>query len=182
MLGFDRPFFLAVSCSAGRKNTPFLLDAYARLRRNNPDNDLVLVWDPPAGIRERYCPGGISDRIHFIGRQSDEMLADLYRCATALVFPSLYEGFGLPVLEAMSCGCPVISSATSSMPEAGGKAAVYIDPRDDTSLVKALEAFENGDAETRELTGRGLTQAARFSWERCGRETLQVYERCLMDR
>ncbi len=147
-----------------------------------PENDLVLLWNPPAGIKERYSSGNRPERVHFIGRQPDETLADLYRCATALVFPSLYEGFGLPVLEAMSCGCPVIASGTSSVPEAGGEAAIYIDPQDVTSLVKALEAFENDDANTLALSQQGLLQAAQFSWERCGCETLQVYERCLMDR
>ena len=181
LLGLPRPFFLGVSCSEGRKNTPLLLDAYERLWRNDPRNDLVLVWDPPAGVRERYGSPGLAQRIHFIGRQSDDVLADLYRSATALVFPSLCEGFGLPILEAMSCGCPVIASGTSSMPEVAGEAAMYIDPRDVTSLTKALEAFENGDAEIRKFQRRGLARAARFSWERCGRETLEVYERCLSE-
>lgn len=178
-LGFDRPFFLAVSCSAGRKNTPLLLDAYEMLSRHCPRNDLVVVWDPPPAIRERCRAAIARGRLHFIGRQTDGRLADLYRAATALIYPSLYEGFGLPILEAMSCGTPVISSNASSLPEAGGEAAVYFDPRDGAALRTALEAFENEDPAVSGLRGRNLVQAENFSWERCARQTLDVYRRSL---
>ena len=177
-LGFDRPFFLAVSCSVGRKNTPFLLNAYEALSTHRPSNDLVLVWDPPAAIKERYRDGIDAGRLHFVGHQTDEALADLYRAATALVYPSTYEGFGLPVIEAMSCGTPVISSSASSLPEAGGTVAVYIDPSDERALLTALEAFENGDPAVTGLRAQSLAQAAGFSWDRCARETLDVYRRC----
>lgn len=175
LLDFDRPYFLTVSCSTGRKNTPFLLSAYARLLKNNPANDLVVVWDPPEEIRRQYSLGEFARRIHFIGRQREEDLSDLYTGATALVFPSLYEGFGLPVLEAMSCGTPVIVSNSSSLPEAGGSAAIYIDPRSERNLIAALEAFENSDTSIQGSHEKSLLQASKFSWERCARETLAVY-------
>lgn len=179
LLGFDRPFFLSVSCSVGRKNTPFLLDVYETLSQDSPRNDLVLVWDPPTAIRKRYLGGAAKGRIHFVGNQTDARLADLYRASTALIYPSLYEGFGLPVLEAMSCGTPVISSNTSSLPEVGGAAAVYIDPTDERELLRALQAFENDDLASAGLQGQCLAQAARFSWDRCARQTVDVYRRCL---
>jgi glycosyltransferase involved in cell wall biosynthesis len=174
-----RPYFLAVSCSLGRKNTRLLLDAYARLVRNDPRNDLVLVWSPPPEIRAKYTAGPLADRVHFIGRQPDQVLADLYRCATALVFPSLYEGFGLPVAEAMACGAPVISSCSSSMPEVGGEAALYIDPRDAGSLEAALEKLEQVAQLAADLSRQSIARAAHFTWERAARETALSYTRAL---
>ena len=179
LLGFKRPYFLSVSCSAGRKNTPLLLQAYAKLIINNPQNDLVLVWNPPPEIHQQYSSSGLSERIHFIGRQSDENLRDLYSGATAVLFPSLYEGFGFPILEGMSCGAPVITSNITSMPEIGGDAALYVNPLDINSIIFALEAFENQASLVKELREKGLQHAALFSWERCARETLAVYDCCL---
>jgi glycosyltransferase involved in cell wall biosynthesis len=181
MLGFDRPYFLAVSCSTGRKNTPLLLSSYAQLLKNSPANDLVLAWDAPEEICRQYNSGEFAERIHFIGRRGDGDLSDLYRGATALVFPSLYEGFGLPVLEAMSCGAPVIVSNSTSLPEVGGSAAVYIDPCSKESLVSKLEAFENNDATIQGLREKVINQASQFSWKKCAHETLEVYAECLKE-
>ncbi|MCX7887435.1 MAG: glycosyltransferase family 4 protein [Verrucomicrobiae bacterium] len=172
----ERPYFFAVSCSTGRKNTPMLLRAYAELAKQNPRNDLVLAWDPPSEIRAKF---GSHPRIRFIGRQGDDALRKLYSGATAVVYPSLREGFGLPVLEAMACGAPVITSNTTSLPEVGGEAAVYVDPNDEGSLVAALRAFDEGMVDRVALRDRGLKQAARFSWQRCATETLALYERLL---
>jgi glycosyltransferase involved in cell wall biosynthesis len=178
-LGLQRPYFLAVSCSAGRKNTPRLLEAYDRLLLQDPSNDLVVQWAPPQEIADKYSTGVFEKRIHFIGRQPDDILRDLYASATAVVFPSLYEGFGLPVIEAMSCGVPVITSNVTSMPEAGGDAAIYVDPHDSNSIASALEKFENGEYDLKLLRAEGLRQAAKFSWERCAKETIAVYKKCL---
>jgi len=175
----SRPFFLAVSCSAGRKNTLRLLDAYARMIPSDPRNDLVLVWNPPADIRDKYSANEYAARIHFIGRQTNDELADLNAAATALVYPSLYEGFGLPVVEAMSCGTPVIASSTTSLPEVGGDAAVYVDPEEVRSIQEALELFENRDISLNGIRERSLMQSARFSWEECVRQTIDVYRSCL---
>lgn len=172
----ERPYFFSVSCSTGRKNTPLLLRAYAELAKQNPRNDLVLAWDPPPEIQAEF---GSHPRIRFIGRQGDDALPTLYSGATALVFPSLQEGFGLPVLEAMACGAPVIASNTTSLPEVGGDAAVYVDPCDAGTLVAALKAFDSGTMDRAVLREKGLAQAARFTWERCARETLAVYEQVL---
>lgn len=179
LLEFERPYFLAVSCSTGRKNTPLLLRAYAQLVHNNPQNDLVLLWEPPQDIYQQYSSSELKGRIHFIGRQSDASLRDLYSGATAVVFPSLYEGFGFPILEGMSCGAPVITSNITSMPEIGGDAALYVNPLNINSIISALESFENQTSIVKELREKGLQHAARFTWERCARETLAVYDRCL---
>ncbi|HEX4792714.1 MAG TPA: glycosyltransferase family 1 protein [Humisphaera sp.] len=178
-LNLRRPYFLAVSCSQGRKNTPLLLEAYSQLIPDAPMNDLVLIWDAPAQVRERFSRRETSARIHFVGRQTDDELRDLYAGATALVFPSLYEGFGLPVLEALKCGTPVITSNVSSLPEVGGDAAIYVDPRDRDSIVAALEMFENESPLTHGLGAKGLRHAACFTWERFAQQTMDVYERCL---
>lgn len=181
VLGIERQYFLVVSCSTGRKNTPLLLNTYSQLLRNNPENDLVVVWNPPPEIQGLYSAGEFARRIHFINRQSEQNLSDLYRGATALVFPSLYEGFGLPILEAMSCGTPVIASNNSSLPEVGGDAALYIDPYNGESLMSAFEAFENNDISVQGLREKSFEQSLRFSWERCARETLSVYANCLKE-
>jgi glycosyltransferase involved in cell wall biosynthesis len=179
ILGFERPYFLAVSCSSGRKNTPFLLNTYERFLRENPKNDLVLVWNPPQEIREKYSSPRSKRKIHFINRQTDKDLRSLYCGATALIFSSLYEGFGLPILEAMACGTHVITSNVTSMPEIAGDAAVYIDPYDENSLLRAMELLENNNSQIQQLSEKTIQQAAKFSWERCALKTLSVYHSCL---
>jgi len=112
---------------------------------------------------------------HYLGRLPDEALVYLYRRARALVFPSIYEGFGLPVAEAMSLGCPVICSRVASLPEVGGEAVVYASLVADAYLA-AMERviLEPGLREC--LTAAGLLQARRFTWERCASETRAVYQ------
>ncbi len=179
LTGTDNPFFLAVSCSTGRKNTPLLLAAFSEFLDNNPNHDLVLVWNPPDDIRAKIATGKNPERIHFTGRIDDESLRYLYNKATAVLYPSLYEGFGLPVVEAMSCGTPVIISNNSSLPEIGGDAAIYVDPLDKSSIIQALELFENRPQLSDELFDKCIKQAAKFTWERCARETIDVYRNCL---
>ena len=181
LLRFDGPYFLAVSCSTQRKNTPRMLRAYARLVRHNPRHHLVVVWDPPPELRNEYSQGMLASHIHFLPKQSESALRDLYCGATACIYPSLYEGFGLPVLEAMACGTPVITSQCSSLPEVGGDAAVYIDPHDVDSILEAMQQFENDIISKNSLSEISLRQASQFSWERCARETLAVYQKCLDD-
>ena len=170
-LGIKTPYFLGVSCSVGRKNTPMLLNAYKELLKHNPENDLVLVWDAPDNIREKYK----HPKIHFSGKVNDELLRDLYGCATATIYPSLYEGFGLPVLESMSCGTPIICSDVTSLPEVGQDVAIYINPLDQKTLIKALEDFENHNISVQDLKQKGKDLAAEFTWEKCACETQKVY-------
>jgi glycosyltransferase involved in cell wall biosynthesis len=121
----------------------------------------------------------VHDSVFFPGYVPSADLPALYSAATAAVMPSVYEGFGLPVLEAMACGAPVVSSNASSLPEIGGDAALYFEPLDLNGMLDAIRAIW-ADADLRfELSQRGLEQAARFSWERAARETMAVYERLL---
>jgi glycosyltransferase involved in cell wall biosynthesis len=120
------------------------------------------------------------DGLVFLGYVPDDALACLYSGASALVFPSLYEGFGLPILEAMACGCPVICSRTSSIPEAAGDAAIYLeDPHDSQALAAMLRVVADSPSLRRELSQKGLKQASLFSWEATARKTFEVFESLL---
>jgi len=115
----------------------------------------------------------------FTGVVNDERLVELYQQATLFVFPSRYEGFGLPVLEAMACGCPVICSNASSLPEVAGDAAILVDPMDVEGFTHEMDRVLTSSDLRRNLRGRGLAQAARFSWDRTARETIAVYKKVL---
>lgn len=177
--GISTPYFFAVSCSEGRKNTPRLLDAYALMAEKTPTHHMAVRWNVPAAIRERYQRGNLAKYIHFTSPVDDAGLADLYRGATAMAFPSSYEGFGLPILEAMSCGTPTITSRNSSLEEVAGDAARYVDPMSVDSILDALNDFENNTSSVRGLRQKGLAQADTFSWERTARMTLDTYAKCL---
>lgn len=107
------------------------------------------------------------------------MLASIYANAAAFVYPSLYEGFGIPPLEAMSLGCPVICGNTSSIPEVVGDAGEYFDPNDTESMRVAIEAVLQSTGRSQELVAKGQAQRSLFSWQRCARETLDVYRSIL---
>lgn len=107
---------------------------------------------------------------------SDEQMPLLYSAAKILLYPSLYEGFGLPILEAFACGTPVITSNLSSMPEVGGEAALYVDPQDVTDIKKKLKTVLNDNDLQAEMIKKGLAQAKKFSWERCAKQTFEVYK------
>lgn len=168
----DKPYFVAVSCSQGRKNTPMLLKCYSELLKQNPKHDLVLVWNAPDDIRRQYD----NPRIHFLSNVSDADLRSLYSCASATVYPSHYEGFGLPVLESMSCGTAVICSDVSSLPEVGGDFSYYIDPNSEESLYRALFDVETGSWNIEQAAQKGLEFAQQFTWENCAKQTLKVYQ------
>jgi glycosyltransferase involved in cell wall biosynthesis len=118
---------------------------------------------------------GLADKIVFLGPAAEAELPALYAGATLFVFPSLYEGFGLPVLEAMACGTPVVCSNTSSLPEVAGDAAILVDPLDVDVLAAAI-GRALGDVTLRvQMRDKGLTQAARFSWAQTALRTLEIY-------
>ncbi len=178
-LGIDYAYFLAVGCNCGRKNTPRLLEAYAEMVGDTPANHLVLVWDPPAEIRQKYAQDPCCRFIHFTGKVTDELLVNLYQGATATVYPSDYEGFGLPVLESFACGVPVITSDRSSLPEVGGGAAIYINPDDCGSIRDAMCNIENHSVDLCSLRKKGLDVCNKFTWEACAAQTLRVYDMAL---
>ncbi len=161
----DRPredFLLYPANGWPHKNHPRLFEAFTRVRRDRPELRLVLTGAAHGGLS---LPDGVETR----GHVSPDALVDLYRRARALVYPSLYEGFGIPCVEAMACGCPVAASDVASLPEVCGDAAVYVDPLSVESIAQGIR-----DVLDRPPAG-GIEQAARFTWERCAREHDSVY-------
>jgi len=142
-------------------------------------HDLVLAGDfrRREDLRNRVSDLDLEKQTLFPGVVSDERLIELYQNAALLVFPSRYEGFGLPVLEAMACGCPVVSSNAASLPEVAGDAAILVDPNDTDGFAGAMSRVLEDSEKATELRTRGLAQAARFTWERTARETIAVYKR-----
>lgn len=156
-------YLLAVGTNP-RKNLDMVIKAFERV---SAGRDLKLLV---AGRRE---DGNGEDRgIRYLGHVSDEELAVLYTGAEALVYPSLAEGFGLPILQAFSCGCPVVTSNISSMPEVAGKAAILVDPTDLESIVEGLEKALR---RKKSLSKKGKKEAEKYSWEKTAKETLEVY-------
>jgi len=173
-------FLLHVGTLQPRKNIPLLLEALAQLGRDAPP--LLLVGGKGwlyEDIFDRVLTLGLRDLVHFAGYVDDDELPLWYNAAAALVFPSLYEGFGLPIVEALACGTPVVAADTSSLPEAGGEAARYFDPADPADLAARLAETLNDDGLRDRLRAAGPAQAARFSWTRAGQETAAVYSRAL---
>lgn len=164
------PYWLAVGTIEPRKNLVRLLEAYRLYRESDrPFTALVIVgqrgWKAEP-FYEALASHPFREDILLTGYVSDEQLAALYSHALALVYPSEYEGFGLPVLEAMACGCPVICSDRSSLPEVGGEVARYVDPMDTPALVRAMDEIAGLDASGRDaLKARCLRRAAGFGWE-----------------
>jgi glycosyltransferase involved in cell wall biosynthesis len=181
-LGIRGPYLLFVGSLEVRKNLIRLLEAYARLRASSGSWTLVVVGarklrqSPVAATVRRL---GLEPHVHVTGYVAEEDLPALYSGADLFVFPSLYEGFGLPVLEAMACGTPVVTSAVSSLPEVAGDAALLVDPFDVDALTTAMRRVLEDPALTSSLRERGQARAAQFSWERTARETLAVYEEVL---
>jgi glycosyltransferase involved in cell wall biosynthesis len=141
---------------------------------------LVLVggkgWYYEA-IYDRVRALGLAERVRFAGYVVDDQLPLWYNAASALVFPSLYEGFGLPIVEALACGTPVIAADTSSLPEAGGDVAHYFEPRDPTALAVHLARVLDDPAVRRRAREAGPVHTAQFCWACAGRETAAVYRR-----
>ena len=173
-------YILYFGSNKPHKNLLYLVKAFAQFRIQNPKSKTRLViaghWD------ERYPDAkklthesGLKDQIIFIGPVEESDLPALYSGATLFVFPSLYEGFGLPVVEAMACGVPVVCSNTSSLPEIAGDAALLVDPFDVNTLAVTMGRALTEEGLRRKMREKGLEQAERFSWERTGRETLEVY-------
>jgi glycosyltransferase involved in cell wall biosynthesis len=174
------PFVLSVGDLQPRKNHIGLIRAFARLVRAYPQlkHDLVLAgketWFAPR-IREAARDSGIADRIRFCGFVQDQDLLELYNACDVFAFPSFYEGFGLPALEAMACGRAVVSSNTSALPEVVDSAALLFDPYATDEIARAMADLLL-DAELKARMERlGLQRAAHFSWQQTARQTLEVF-------
>lgn len=174
-------YVLAVGTLEPRKNLSALLHAFARLRRRgdvDPELHLVLAgargWlDAPIFRTVRSL--GLERVVRFPGFIDDDDLPAVYSGAAVFVFPSLYEGFGLPLLEAMACGVPVVTSNVASMPEVAGGAALLVDPRDVDGLAAAIARGLRDEPLRNRLRGAGIARARQFSWETAARRTLDAY-------
>ena len=176
--GVTKPFVLFVSSLWQYKNCDGLLRAWALARSELGDRQLAVVG---AGRDEKYLASlrslaaelGISGDVVFVGGIPLEQTVDFYRAADLFVYPSLNETFGLPILEAMACGCPVVTSDTSAMPETAGQAAVLADPKDPASIARAIVEAAGPDRDR--LRDLGLRRAGQFTWGATAAATLDVY-------
>jgi glycosyltransferase involved in cell wall biosynthesis len=173
-------YVLYVGSNKRHKNLVRLVEAWARLQPQALSLIIAGVWDPRyMEARRRAAALALGDAIRFLGSVPEDALPALYSGATLFVFPSLCEGFGLPVIEAMACGVPVACSATSSLIEVAGQHAVLFDPLDVDAMADTIREILH-DAERRETLGRrSLERAAQFSWDETARHTLGVYRRVI---
>lgn len=172
-------FLLHVGTLEPRKNLVRLLEAFARLRhRRGFSHDLVLAGKAGWHYGEIFSTVerlGLGQFVHFLGYVPDRWLAAIYNLAGALVFPSLHEGFGLPVVEAMACGTPVITSPNGALQEIAGEAAAYISPESVESIAGEIYRVVADDTLQAELSARGLSRATLFSWRRTAEQTRRLY-------
>jgi glycosyltransferase involved in cell wall biosynthesis len=174
--GLPQQFVLSLGTVQPRKNYVGLIKAFARL--DQPDVGLVIVGGKGWLYQEIFaCVADLNlqDRVTFAGWMDDGDLPALYNLAEIFCLPSLYEGFGIPPLEAMACGTPVITADNSSLPEVVGDAGILVDAHDQDALVAALEGLLGDAAQRAELANRGLSQAARFTWPKAARRLLATY-------
>jgi glycosyltransferase involved in cell wall biosynthesis len=171
-------FFLTVATIEPRKNLPTLLDAYSRLRQRlgQACPSLVIVGRQGWNCKDilRYM-AALQEHVHFLGHIPDQDLIALYQMAVCFVFPSLYEGFGLPVVEAMTAGCPVITTTSSSLPEVAGDAALLVDPLNPAEMSTAMQRVLQDTALQQHMIAAGRVQATRFSWEETARIYREIY-------
>ncbi len=183
--GFPRPYILYVGGLDRLKNVPFLLRVLERSRREEPGLHLVMAGEEGRRLRDFQDEArrtGQADRLITAGYLEDRRLAAAYREAAAFVFPSLYEGFGLPPLEAMAAGCPVVASGAGALREVLGEAALIAAPDDAEAWAGAIRTVLR-DREARErLVLAGRARSARFTWEQTARGTLEVYQDALLQR
>ncbi|RIK50561.1 MAG: glycosyltransferase family 1 protein [Chloroflexi bacterium] len=180
--GLPDRYWLYLGTLEPRKNLPLLLDAFARSRQSGEDAALHLVlaggrgWGD-AAIFDRVAALGLQDVVHFPGFVPDAELPDWYRAAAGFVYPSRFEGFGLPVLEAMACGTPVVCSAAPGVREVAGRAALHAPPEDVAAWAAALSLLAGQPALRAALRQAGLERAQGFTWRATAEQTLAVYEK-----
>ena len=180
--GLDQPFFLYVSrLEHPAKNHVRLIEAFHQFKASTPSPwQLVLGgsdWHGAEHIHAAAQASAFAKDIRFLGFVADSELPSLYRAAGAMVYPSLFEGFGLPPVEAMACGCPVISSTRGALQEVVADAADIVDPDNAADIAAALSRLATDDGHRQRLMERGLHNAQRFDWNRNARQVLETYER-----
>jgi glycosyltransferase involved in cell wall biosynthesis len=178
----QRPYILAVGTVQPRKNYVRLIEALKIIRAAGYDIDLAIAGGKgwlDGDILAAANQAGVREHVHLLGYVEDDMLPLLYTHAACFVMPSLYEGFGLPILEAMACGTPVVTSDISSMPEAGGDSALFCDPYRPDSIADAITTLLTDSAIRQQCIERGFVHAARHTWQAGAQELSGVFERLL---
>jgi glycosyltransferase involved in cell wall biosynthesis len=168
----DNPYVLAVATLEPRKNLSTLVSAHALVREQRPELELVVAGAPVQWAEQELAGDGVTA----LGFVPDDQLPELYRGASVFAYPSLFEGFGIPVVEAMACGTPVVASSHPSLDESCGDAAVRTDP---TSAVAIAEGIERALSERESLVQVGLEHAKRFTWQACGEAHLHGFRTAL---
>ena len=177
-LPLDRPIILNVGSEEPRKNIPILVKAFGILVKDVPNAMLIRVGSPTNTIKKLIHSQGLEGKIVYL-RPTDEDLSFLYNASDVFVFPSYYEGLGLPLLEAMASSCPVIAGNRSAIPEAVGDGGILLDPFDVDGFAYWMhEVLSNEDLRIK-LSEKGYRRSLNFSWEKCARETLEVYREVL---
>ncbi|WP_272900266.1 glycosyltransferase family 4 protein [Tolypothrix bouteillei] len=178
----DGDYFLSLGTQLEpRKNLAHLIRCFLRLLSEQPNLNINLVLVGSQRFQsvetiDRLFPQ-FSSRVLFTGYVADEDLSAIYSGATAFIYPSLYEGFGLPLLEAMRCGTPVIASNTTSLPEVVGDAGILVDPKDEDALCQAMLDLLRDSHLVQELRQKGFARSQNFSWSKCAADTAKVYKR-----
>jgi len=173
------PYFLFIGTIQPRKNLEFLIAAFSFFKKTHPKFKLILagkkgwLYD---NIFSQVTHLGMQDSIIFLGYITEEEKDNLYKNASAFILPSLYEGFGIPLLEAMAHNCPVLSSFNSSLPEVGGEACLYFDPKSRDDLVEKMNIITSDGALVRKLIAAGKKRIEIFSWEESGKNTLRILQ------
>jgi len=183
--GIEGGFILFVGTVEPRKNVNGLIKAFYKLKKKGMKHRLVVAgaegWKC-GETKETIEQLGLEKEVVLLGYVGDDDLPALYNASDLFVYPSLYEGFGLPALEAMACGTPVVTSNTSSLPEVVGDAAIMVDPCDLNSLTNAMHKVLTDESLAQDMVKKGLRRATLFSWDKAARNTLKVYEDTLQDR
>lgn len=179
----DKPFILYIGGFSPRKNVKSLILAFSKIYMNlNEEYNLVIVGankDDRNLLKDLSIDLAVESRVKFTGFVNEDLLPVLYNGCDVFVYPSLYEGFGLPPLEAMSCGTPVITSDISSIPEVVGDGGILIDPFDIDSLMSSLENLLNSESARSSLSIKALQRASNFSWEKTSEKTVEAYKNIL---
>ena len=173
----DSPYILSVGTLQPRKNHVRLIAAFDRALRDSQYN-LVLAGGDGwmyEDVRDQVVRRGLKQRVIYPGFVAEDDLPCLYSAASMMVFPSLYEGFGLPIVEAMACGVPVIASNASCLPEVAGNASLMVDPRDVSAMATAMQELVSQSSLRAALRARGLERAEQFRWENSAAELMQIY-------
>jgi len=180
----NQPYILYIGTIQPRKNLINLIRAFYKFAQIYPNFNLIIAGKKGwlyQKIFEEVENLGIEDKVFFTDYVTDHQLIYLYQNAFCLVMPSLYEGFGLPLLEAMNFGCPVLASFSSSLPEVGGEACLYFDPQNVNDLTEKLIKLKNNCQLKESLIKKGKQRIKLFSWEKCGQETLEVLKKVAND-